>query len=477
MASPSLASRQQPAEPAASTGSEPAKPASSPSLGGAIARVKAILSERSDSRLAQLVAGKVFLVRIFAALLALVSQVLLARWMGQFEFGVYIYVWTWVLMIGALSDFGLSMGARRFIPEYTELKSLDHLRGFLSGSLWLAFGVASAIGLAGAIGVWLFAPYLDHFVVIPFYLACVTLPVYGLVQVQAGIAQCYDWSNLALTPFYIWRQLTITTLMGAAYCLGAPTDAVTAMIVAVITTWAVTIGQLIVLQRRLRRTVAAGPKSYQVKVWFSTSMSILLVQGFYLLLTYVDILAIEYYRSPEDVAVYYAAARILAIVAFVYFAIASATTHKFTEYHVSGDKERLASFFAETIKWTFWPSLAACVAILAIGHPLLALFGENFVNAYPVMFILAVGMLSRAAVGPAERLLNMLGEYKQCAFVYAGAFAINLVLCVVLIPRVGIEGAAFATTTALVVESALLFHVAKRRLGFHVFIMGAGQGN
>ena len=43
------------------------------------------------------------------------------------------------------------------------------------------------------------------------------------------------------------------------------------------------------------------------------------------------------------------------------------------------------------------------------------------------MFILAVGMLSRAAVGPAERLLNMLGERKQCALVYAAAFAINLV--------------------------------------------------
>ena len=37
------------------------------------------------------------------------------------------------------------------------------------------------------------------------------------------------------------------------------------------------------------------------------------------------------------------------IVAFVYFAIAGATTHKFTEYHVAGDKKRLASFFAETI--------------------------------------------------------------------------------------------------------------------------------
>ena len=89
-----------------------------------LAQLKTILAERSDSRLAQIVAGKVFLVRVGSALLALVSQVLLARWMGSFEFGIYIYVWTWVLMIGALSDFGLSSAARRFIPEYTELKSL-----------------------------------------------------------------------------------------------------------------------------------------------------------------------------------------------------------------------------------------------------------------------------------------------------------------------------------------------------------------
>ena len=84
-------------------------------------------------------------------------------------------------------------------------------------------------------------------------------------------------------------------------------------------------------------------------------------------------------------------------------------------------------------------------------------------------------MLARAAVGPAERLLNMLGERRQCAFVYALAFAINLALCVVLIPRLGIEGAAAATSTALVVESILLYRIAKRRLGFHVFILGGGR--
>jgi O-antigen/teichoic acid export membrane protein len=84
-------------------------------------------------------------------------------------------------------------------------------------------------------------------------------------------------------------------------------------------------------------------------------------------------------------------------------------------------------------------------------------------------------MLARAAVGPAERLLNMLGERKQCAAVYAIAFAINLALCVILIPRIGIEGAAAATSTALLAESVMFYGVAKRRLGFHLFILGGSR--
>ena len=111
------------------------------------------------------------------------------------------------------------------------------------------------------------------------------------------------------------------------------------MMVAVVATWGVTIGQMIVLDRRLKKKVPQGPKRYEVKTWLATSLPIFVVEGFYLLLTYVDILALEHFRSPDEVAVYYAAARLLAIVAFVYFAIAGATTHKFTEYHVAGDTQ------------------------------------------------------------------------------------------------------------------------------------------
>ena len=453
-----------------STGSEAASPPTL-SLGSAIARVKAILAERTDSRLAQIVAGKVFMVRVANAMLALLSQVLLARWMGSFEFGIFIYVWTWVLMIGALSDMGLSSSARRFIPEYTELKAYDKLRGFLSGSCWLALGIATAIGAAGAAAVMLLAPWMDNYLVVPLLLACVMIPSYGLVQIQSDIAQSYDWPNLAFLPFYIIRTTAIIVLMGLAWLIGAPTDAMTALYISIITIYGITIGQLFVLNRKLKKKVPAGPKTYEPKVWLGTALPIFVVEGFYLMLTYVDIIALQHFQSPDEVAVYYAGARLLAIVAFVYFAIAGATTHKFTQYHISGDKERLASFFRETIKWTFWPSLVVCAAILICGKPLLRLFGPGFDAGYTVMFILSVGMMARAAVGPAERLLNMLGDRKQCASIYALAFVINLVLCIILIPRLGIEGAAVSTSTALVVESIFLYFFAKRRLGMPILAL------
>jgi O-antigen/teichoic acid export membrane protein len=66
----------------------------------------------------------------------------------------------------------------------------------------------------------------------------------------------------------------------------------------------------------------------------------------------------------------------------------------------------------------------------------------------------------------------MLGEQRICAAIYAIAFALNLVLCIVLIPQIGVEGAAVATSTALIVESVMLFYVTKRRLNLHAFVWG-----
>jgi O-antigen/teichoic acid export membrane protein len=306
----------------------------------------------------------------------------------------------------------------------------------------------------------------------PLLLACAALPSYGLMHMQEGIARSYNWVNLSNLPPYVIRQIVLIALMGCSYMLGLATDAVSATIMGIASYWVICVGQFLVLGRRLSRTVEHGAKVYDFKYWLAISLPILLVETFYLLLMYSDVLILKQYASPHDVAVYYAAAKTLALVAFVYYAVAQAAAHKFTELHVNGDRERLADYIAHIVRLTFWPSFAATVLVLVFGIPLLWLFGRTFVEGYYLMFILAVGLLARASVGPVERLLIMLDQHYACAVIYAAAFAINVVLCVLLIPRLGPAGAAASLSTALVIESILLFVVTKRRLGYHVFVFG-----
>jgi O-antigen/teichoic acid export membrane protein len=437
---------------------------------GALAHIKSILADKSDSRLAQIGAGKVFVIRIASALLALISQILFARWMGQFQFGIYVYVWTWVLLIGQSLDLGLATAALRFVPQYRDTKALALLRGFLAGSRVFAVGVAIACAAVCAGLVTLLRPWLDDYTIIPLYIACMTLPAYALANVQDGIARSYDWVGLGIVPTYIARQLLLTLVMAAAYFGGFPVDALTALILAGASIWLAALGQLVVLNRRLGTRVTPGPSAYEFRTWLAVAMPILMVESFYLVLTHTDVLVLQQFRSPSEVAIYFAATKTLALVAFVYFAVAATVTHRFSAYHVAGDREGLATILRQSVRWTFWPSLAATVVVLAFGKPLLWLFGAQFGDGYHLMFILALGLLARASIGPVERLLNMLGEQRICATVYCGAFVINLGLCMALIPQYGATGAAIATAIALCTETALLSFVTRRRLGLHVFI-------
>ena len=452
------------------TGSENTAPLPArTSFAGLWARLKSRLGD-ADQQVVQRLAGTVFMIRVIAAALAYLSNVLFARWMGTFEFGVFVYVWTWVLLIGQALDLGLSTAAQRFIPEYRERGLIDLLRGYISHSRWIAVGVAILVAALCAGLVHLLTPHLDSYNVIPLYIACIALPAYALANVQDGIARSYDWVGLGIVPTYIVRQLLLTVFMAGAYFGGLPVNAVTAMVLSVAAIWGPALLQMFVLNRRLSTRVEPGPKAHDVKLWISTALPILLAEGFYLLLTHADLLMLQQFRSPEDVAIYYAAVKTLALVAFIYFSIAATTAHRVAAYHAAGDREGLANFMRKAIALTFWPSVVATIVLLAFGKPILSLFGPQFTEGYHLMFILAVGLLARAAIGPMERFLNVIGKQGINALIYGGAFAVNIVLCLVLIPPFGAAGAAIAISTALIVETIALVVLLKKQMGLDIFV-------
>ena len=436
------------------------------------ARLRGWRRDGSDRSVAQRIAGAAFLIRVASAAIIYLTQVLLARWMGRFEFGIYVYVWAWVGFLGMLSPIGVAYSAQRFIPEYRTREDHDGLRGFLRGSrrLCLALGAGAGAALAGT--VWLLADRIPAYYFAPFMLASLALAIFAVSSIQDSIARAFNRIDLALIPGYVAHPLLIMAAMAAIHFSGLPVTARDALIAACAAFWLVVLTQGVLLDRTLARDVAPGARRYELATWIKTSLPIFLVDSFFILLTYVDILVLQAFVGPAEVAVYYAATKTLVMISFVYFAVAAASAHRFSEYHVAGETEKLARFVADTIRWTFWPSATLAIGLLIVGKPLLSLFGPGFSEGYPLIFVLVIGLLARSSVGPSERLLNMVGEQTACAMIYACAFATNLVLCLLLIPRFGLIGAAASTATAIVTESTLLFVVTKRRLGLHIFVFG-----
>lgn len=437
----------------------------------AIGTIKAWLADESHDSLAQRVAGAAFAIRIASALLAYLSQIALARWMGAHEFGVFVYVWTWTLLIGGFADAGLAAAAQKFIPEYAGRQTFDYLRGFIVASRGLAAASATVLAVLAIVVVRLCEPLLDQSAVIPLYIAAFCLPIYALCSVQDGIARCYNSIGVGLVPTFIVRPILLLVLMGAAHYAGLGSDATVAIICSVASFWLIGMVQTLLLQKSLGATVPLGDRAYALTAWMGMSLPIVMVIGFYVLLTYVDIIVLQQFRPPEDVALYHAATKTLTLVTFVYFSVSAATAHRFAEYQTAGEHARLQEFVAKAVSWTFWPSLAVAGFVLAFGQLLLLLFGADFVAAYPLMFVLAVGLLVRASIGPCERLLIMVGQQRACAAAYGAAFVTNLIGCTLLVPLFGGIGAAVSTSFALVIESALLFRTVRQRLGLYSFII------
>ena len=274
----------------------------------------------------QRMAGAAFVIRVAGAVVIFLSQILLARWIGGVEFGIYVYAWTWLQMVGDIIHLGLPLTAQRIVPEYTQRNDLDGLRGFLLGSRWIVFATATAVAVLGAYAVHALERSLDVGTIMPLYLACVALPLYPVSNMLDGLARPYNAINIALLPPFVLRPLMLIVTMAAALALGIAADATTAMAAFAFATWATTLVQLILFSRCIVRKVPAGPRRYDVGAWIKLSSPIFAVWAFYMLLTYTDVLVLRQFRPPEEVAHYYAAAKILALVTFIHFSVSAAVS-------------------------------------------------------------------------------------------------------------------------------------------------------
>jgi O-antigen/teichoic acid export membrane protein len=415
-------------------------------------------------------AASVMTVRVAGAGIAYVLQLLVAQWLGAYEYGIFAYSWVWLSILSYLAPFGLNGAVVKFIPDYLSKQRWRRVKGVIYRSRSIVLVAASGLAGIGALSVFLGRGLIPNYYINPLYVALACVPFFALMNLYEGMGRSFGWVNLAYAPTYIIRPALFIIAMGVLFYSGVPLNGTNALVLVFISVLIAVSGQALLFGRRLPTTIRKAQPVYHSLYWIRTSLPFMLILAFQIILTDTDMIMLGGFVEPDAVAIYFASIRTASLIAFITFAISALAVPKFAALHANGTQEDLQALVTGVVQWIFWPSLIFAIILLIFGRPILSLFGPAFTAGYPVLALLMLGHLVKAATGPIDHLLNMTGNQSATVLVIGCSGAMNIVLNAILIPYLGLIGAAIATTSSIIISTVWLLILVKQRLGLNALV-------
>ncbi len=406
--------------------------------------------------------------QITQSVVAVVCIPFLVRLLGTPRVGLLSLIWV-IVGYFSLLDFGLGPALTKTVSE--AIADMDWQRA--SRLYRAATRIQLVMGLVGGLLMAAFAPYLVHRVLkvpvelqpealVSVYLCAVAFPLVLLTSSATGMlqaAQRFDAINLVQAPLgvgqFVLPLICAIWSRSLAVIVGV---LLVSRVLAVLFLFA-RVRSLVPLERanempagdELRSLVSFGG-------WVSVSniISPLMVYADRFLIGSLQrVSSVAYYSLPSD-----ATLRVLIVprsLVMAMFPVMSATR----------DNERLRDLALRSVRYI----------LLLVGIPCLVLFfsarevmtvwlGADFAaRSATVLQILLIGIVANSVAQVPFTLIQATGRADVTAKLHLSEFVPYLVLVYLAIKTWGIEGAAVAWSSRVVVDSGLLFYFARRRVG------------
>lgn len=188
----------------------------------------------------------------------------------------------------------------------------------------------------------------------------------------------------------------------------------------------------------------------------------------YVLLRWADILIVATLAGPGPVAVYTAVSRLLIAGNFVNGAIVQAVSPLVSEALGRSDRDEAAHLLKTGTAWlvaVVWPGY---IVLALIGEPFLAqLFGPEYTTGAAALTILSLAMMVASGSGPIEAVLLMDGGSRQSLIDNLAAVTTMLTLDALLVPTMGVKGAAIGWAAGLAITNLVPMAQVQRRIGIN----------
>ena len=111
--------------------------------------------DKPHREFARLISGSafIFFYRLFGAAVTFLTQVLLARWMGAAELGIYVLAFSWCILLSTLSTGGFRIASIRFIGEGLAASRPGYIAGYVKRSRQIVIILSLAVAILGSLGL------------------------------------------------------------------------------------------------------------------------------------------------------------------------------------------------------------------------------------------------------------------------------------------------------------------------------------
>lgn len=398
-------------------------------------------------------AAGIISLRVIASAIGFICSALMARMLGANGLGVLAYVTAWLGVITIPATLGLNQLLPREVARYKSQGEWGLLRGILDFSQRSVIAISIALAGPAALLVWIASGYqTSSATVVTFWIALLTLPVSGLIQIRQSTMRGLGYVAKGMLPETLvaptLNLIILATLYFALNAKLSPPQAISIGIPIAIISFL--FGNRMLHYAMPSSVYKAGPEEAR-RVWLESALPMMMIAGLEIINSQTDIIMLGAMTSESETGIYSVALRGATLATFVLASVNMAIGPIIARNHYGGNHASLQDIVRKSAIAIFLFTFVICAGLYMYGGQYLRLFGPEFIAGRTALNILLSGKLYVALAGSVGLILKMTGYERVVVWTGSAAAIANIILNAILIPSYGADGAAIATTLSLII--------------------------
>jgi len=372
--------------------------------------------------------------------LFLFVNIVLARFLGSEDFGLWSLFLSVITIVFTLSYFGINASTRKFVAQHNKTSNLKDVL-LSSIKLRLIFSLVFSIfffflrgEIAKALGnsqleiLFLYGTPLIFFAGFAEYFKSVFMGLHR-IKYNFVINLVEHGLKLFLVVFFFLFANSLIFVVNS-------------YVIALCVTCLV---GFYILYFNFYKNLEFSQKDFKKEI-FKYSIPLILVSLGFIVLTEIDTVMIGIFSTSEEVGIYAVAKQIIIKLPHIALAISMGTMPVFAKLN-SENKRELREKFYNILKINSGIYFVIVVGILFLSPFVLPwVFGEEYIDSILPLQILTIYLFLAASSRIVSVALDYVGEAKIRAYNIIFTIILNVTLNMFLIPQYGATGAAIATS-------------------------------